>query len=256
MLLLFIMAPILMVVALSFTSGSTLQFPPPGWSLRWYESAWGLLSTSDVTTERLRESLGMSFVIGATTAVVAVIVGLPAAYTLARLRFRGKLFVEQMITLPLAFPLVVLGVALLVMISQLRIEVGFWRLVVAHVVITIPFVVRNCAASLVGLNASLEEAAVCLGANRLRTFCEIILPLMRPGVLAGALLAFIISFNEFTVAYFLYTVEVFPFPIWLFTKSNTSLDPTIFALSALIVLFDAFLIWILDRAVGKQGVSL
>jgi putative spermidine/putrescine transport system permease protein len=104
------------------------------------------------------------------------------------------------------------------------------------------------------MDLSLEEAAVCLGANRFRVYYEIVLPLVRPGVVAGVLLAFIISFNEFTVSYFLYTVNVFPFPIWLFTKSNSSLDPTIFAVSTLIIVFDAFLIWAIDRVIGKQEV--
>jgi putative spermidine/putrescine transport system permease protein len=141
------------------------------------------------------------------------------------------------------------------MISELRLEIGFFRIVAAHVIITTPFVVRNCAASLAGISLSLEEAAICLGANRARMFYEVVLPLMRPGVIAGVLLAFIISFNEFTVTYFLYTVDVMPYSIWLFTKSNSSLDPTIFALSTLIILFDALLIWTIDLAIGKQGVS-
>lgn len=254
-LLLFIASPIIMVVILSFTAGTSLQFPPPGWSLRWYQSAWELLNPAH-TTERLGEALGTSLLIGITTAVLAIMAGLPAAYALVRMEFRGKLIVEQLVTMPLVFPLVVLGVALLVMVSELRVEIGFFRIVVAHVIITMPFVVRNCAASLAGINLSLEEAAICLGANRARMFYEIVLPLVRPGVIAGLLLAFIISFNEFTVTYFLYTVDVMPFSIWLFTKSNSSLDPTIFALSTLIIFSDAFLIWIIDRAIGKQGMSL
>ena len=253
-LLLIIVAPIIMIVILSFTSGTSLQFPPPGWSLRWYYSVWDLLNPLTHSAERMREALSTSFLIGALTAAVATLVGLPAAYALVRLQFPGKLLVEQLVTMPLVFPLVVLGVALLVMISELRLEMGFLRIVVAHVIITMPFVVRNCAASLAGIDLSLEEAAVCLGANRLRMYYEIVLPLVRPGVVAGVLLAFIISFNEFTVSYFLYTVNVFPFPIWLFTKSNSSLDPTIFAVSTLIIVFDAFLIWVIDRVIGKQEV--
>jgi putative spermidine/putrescine transport system permease protein len=85
---------------------------------------------------------------------------------------------------------------------------------------------------------------------------EIVLPAMKPGIVAGMLLAFIVSFNEFTVAYFLYTIDVFPLPVWLFSRSNTSLDPTIFALSSGVILLDFILIWILDRLVGRQGVTL
>ena len=90
----------------------------------------------------------------------------------------------------------------------------------------------------------------------MRTFFEIVMPLMRPGILAGMLLVFILSFNEFTISYFLYTVEVSPFPIWLFQRSNTALDPTIFSLSTVVIVLDVALIWGLDRVVGTQGVSV
>jgi putative spermidine/putrescine transport system permease protein len=248
-------APICMVVVISFTSGTSLAFPPPGWGLRWYESAWQLLTHSD-EVNRLRESLVVSLGIAAVVMVVVTVVSIPAAYALARLNFRGKELVEQLVTLPLVFPLVVLGVSLLVLASELRIQLGFWRIVVAHVIITLPFVVRNCAASLRGIEPSLEEAAYVLGANWRRTFVEIVLPLMRPGILAGMVLAFIISFNEFTVTYFLYTVDTFPFPIWLFSRSNNSLDLVIFAISSVIIVINIALIWLLDRLVGKQGVTV
>jgi putative spermidine/putrescine transport system permease protein len=238
-------APICMVVVISFTSGTSLAFPPPGWGLRWYESAWQLLTHSD-EVNRLRESLVVSLGIAAVVMVVVTVVSIPAAYALARLNFRGKELVEQLVTLPLVFPLVVLGVSLLVLASELRIQLGFWRIVVAHVIITLPFVVRNCAASLRGIEPSLEEAAYVLGANWRRTFVEIVLPLMRPGILAGMVLAFIISFNEFTVTYFLYTVDTFPFPIYL----------VIFAISSVIIVINIALIWLLDRLVGKQGVTV
>jgi putative spermidine/putrescine transport system permease protein len=254
-LLIVVLAPILAIVIISFTSGSSLQFPPPGFSLRWYQSAWTLLS-DPADNDRLRHALITSLGISVVAMSLAALVGIPAAYALVRYQFSGRWIVEVVMTLPLVFPLVVLGVALLVIVSVLGIELGFTRIAVAHVVLTLPFMVRNCAASLAHLPRSHEEAARTLGANSWCVLIEIILPAMKPGIIAGMLLAFVVSFNEFTVAYFLYTVDAFPLSVWLFSKSNTSLDPTIFALSSGIVLLDFLFIWTLDRLVRGQGVTL
>jgi len=253
---LFILAPVIFLVIISFTAGDTLQFPPPGWSFRWYESVFKLMAGISWKVERLTSSILISAVIAATTMILSVGAGVPASYALVRYRFKGKMFVEQLVTLPLVFPLIVLGVSLLVMASRMGFGGGFWPIVIAHVIITFPFVVRNCIASLEGVSSTLEEAAWTLGASWRRSFWEIILPLMRPGILSGMLIAFIISFNEFTVSYFLYTVDIFPFPIWLFSRANSSLDPTVFSLSTAVILFDIGLILLLDRVIGKSSVPL
>ena len=253
---LFILSPVVFVVIISFTAGDTLQFPPPGWSFRWYKSVYTLMAGISWEVERLTSSLLISLLIAVTTMILSVGAGVPAAYALVRYRFKGKIFVEQLVTLPLVFPLIVLGVSLLVMASRMGLGGGFWAIVIAHVIITFPFVVRNCIASLEGVSSTLEEAAWTLGASWPRSFWEIILPLMRPGILAGMLIAFIISFNEFTVSYFLYTVDIFPFPIWLFSRANSSLDPTVFSLSTAVILLDIGLILLMDRVIGKSSVPL
>ena len=256
--LLAVISPIVMVVVMSFTTAETPTFPPPGWSLRWYESI--LLFVTDqgaaLGSGRFMESVATSLLIGAVVMVLAVAVGVPASYALVRYRFPGKLFVEQLISLSLVFPAVVMGIALLMMTSRIPGDMGFAGIVTAHVIITFPFVVRNCTAALRGVSVTLEEAARTLGAGWWRTFYEVVFPLMRPGILAGGLIAFILSFNEFTVTYFLYTVDVQPFPIWLFSRSNTSLDPTIFALASVVIIFDVILIWFLDRIAGNRSISL
>ncbi|MGH6881075.1 ABC transporter permease [Hypericibacter sp.] len=254
-LLLVMLSPILTVVVMSLTDAQTLQFPPPGFSFRWYQSAWNLIADPS-DGSRFREALTTSLSISLVVMILSALVGIPAAYALVRHEFRGKSAVEVLVALPLVFPLVVLGISFLVIVSELGIELGFLRIVVAHVILALPFVIRNCVASLSALPLSHEEAARTLGANWWRTLREIVLPAMRPGIIAGMLLAFIVSFNEFTVAYFLYTVDVFPLPVWLFSKSNTSLDPTIFALSSGVIVLDFALIWILDRLVGHQGVTV
>ncbi len=256
-LLLLVLSPILFVVIISFTDGQTLQFPPPGWGLRWYRSVLEAMAGPAWKVERLTESLLISVAIAATVMVLSTATAVPASYALVRFRFRGKMFVEQLVTLPLVFPLIVLGVSLLIMFSSLRMDAGFKGIVIAHVIITFPFVVRNCTASLQGISPTLEEASWTLGASWLHSFRKIILPLMAPGILSGMLIAFIISFNEFTVAYFLFTTEVYPFSIWLFSKASTSMDPTIFSLSSAVIALDIILLLALNRLMGKEaGISM
>jgi putative spermidine/putrescine transport system permease protein len=256
LILLFLITPILMVVLVSFSAGDTLQFPPPRWGLRWYLEALDLLIGPNAALERFRESLLTSLSIGCVVMSIAAVIGIPAAYALTRIRFKGKLFVEQMISLPIVFPVIVLGVALLVMVSQLGIEVVFWRIVVAHVIITFAFVVRNCTASLSGISPSLEEAAYTLGANWRRSFVGIVLPLMRPGILSGMLLAFALSFNHITTSYFLSTVDLVPLPVWLIQRNGVVLDLTTFSVSSIVICIDVVLIWVLDRLMGKSGLTV
>ncbi len=256
-LLFFILAPIVFLVFISFSSGETLRFPPPGWGVRWYQSAFDLLVGRAWRVERFAESLLTSVAIAVSVMFLSVVAGVPASYALVRYRFKGKMFIEQLVTLPLVFPLIVLGVSLLVLVSRFEIEAVFWRIVTAHVIITVPFVVRNCTASLHGISPTLEEAGRTLGANWFRTFWEIVIPLMRPGILSGMLIAFIVSFNEFTVSFFLYTMDIFPFPIWLFSRAVSSIDLKIFAISSGVIALDVVLIFVLDRVLGGQaGVSL
>ena len=253
--LLVTLAPIVMVAVISFTSGETLAFPPPSWSLRWYRSAVTMI-TSGSDVQGFVDSILTTFRITVTVTLIAGIMGVLAAYALVRFEFRGKWLIEELITLPLVFPLIVLGIALLIMASQLGFGSGFWRIVIGHLIVTLPFMVRNCTSSLQGLNPALEEAARTLGARPIRLFIEIILPQMRSGILAGAILVFIISFNEFTVAYFLYTVDAYPLSIWLFSRGTNALDPTIFSLSTIIIVFDLGLLWLLDRVVGERSISI
>lgn len=252
LLLVLLLAPIAMVVVMSFTAGTTLQFPPPGLSLRWYDEVWTLLTGPEAASARLGESLLVSLEIAAATAIVCVLAGVPAAYALVRLRFRGRALAEELLGLPVVFPSVVLGVALLMLVSQSGLDLGIAQIVAAHAIVGLPFMVRNCVAALHGIDPLLQEAAKTLGASPLRAFTAIVLPLARQGIVSGALLVFIISFNEFTLSYFLYTVDVFPLPIWLFQQSNTSFSPAIFAVSTLSIVITVGVIFAVDLLTERK----
>lgn len=255
--LLVAIAPIVTVVLMSFTSGETLAFPPPGWGLRWYQSVLNVLieESNGAGSSRFVDSLVTSFAIATAVMVLSIVAGAPASYALVRYEFRGKMLVEQLVSTSLVFPMLVLGIGMLVLVSTFKLELGFWRIVTAHVIHTFPFVVRNCTASLRGVSSSFEEASRTLGAGWWRTFIEIVLPLMRPGILAGGVIAFIVSFNEFTVSFFLFTADVQPFPIWLYTRSHTMFDPTILAVASLIIVLNLILIFVLDRLASRQRVT-
>jgi putative spermidine/putrescine transport system permease protein len=143
-------------------------------------------------------------------------------------------------------------VALLMLVSFSGVDFGMWQIVIAHAIVGLPFMMRNSMASMRGIDPVLQEAAKTLGASGIRAFLEIILPLSREGIVSGALLVFIISFNEFTLSYFLYTIDVFPLSIWLFQQSNTSFSPAIFAISTLIILITVAAILAVDQLAGRR----
>jgi len=173
-LVLLLLAPIVMVVVMSFTAAATLQFPPPGLSLRWYDEVWRLVAGPDAAMARLGESLAVSLQIAAATAIVCALAGVPASYALVRLQFRGRGFIEELLGLPVVFPTVVLGVALLMLVSLSGLDLGMGQIVIAHAIIGLPFMMRNCMAAMQGIDPVLQEAAKTLGASSVRAFVEIV----------------------------------------------------------------------------------
>ncbi|MDN7851149.1 MULTISPECIES: ABC transporter permease [Burkholderia] len=249
--------PILTMITMSFGSSGTLEFPPRDFSLHWYRAAWQTFVTGDAgSAQSMGAALTTSLVVAIATMLVATAVSVPAAYALSRYRFRGKTLVEQLVALPVVYPLVMLGLALLLVFNALPVELGFVRLVVAHVILTLPFTVKNCVASVASIGPEFEEAAYLMGASPRRAFVDVVLPLMRPGVLAGMLFAFIVSFNEFTVTFFLYSVDTMTLPVWLYSRTVSSLDPTVFCFAVFTVAIDFALIWMLEKLVGDKGVAL
>lgn len=250
--------PVLMIVAMSFSGGTTLDFPPQSLSLRWYQAAFEVLrgGEGDSGVSALG-TLTTSFAVGAITMVLGVGACVPLAYLLVRRGGAWRAWAEQLFGLPLVFPLVVLGLAYLLMAETLAretgVELGLWRLAIPHLTVALPFVLRNCMSAMQGIPIELEEAAMSLGAPPWRAAFDVVLPLMKPGVIAGLIFAFIVSFNEFTLSFFMYTVDVRTLPIWMFSRTVSSLDPATLAIATLIILIDVVLIACVDRIVGRQG---
>jgi putative spermidine/putrescine transport system permease protein len=250
-------APILTMIVMSFGASGTLQFPPTEFSLHWYRAAWHTFVSPDATDVlSIGDALRTSLVVAFSSMVVATAVSVTAAYALNRYTFRGKAIVAQLVALPLVYPMVMLGLSLLLVFNALPVELGLGRLIIAHVILALPFTVKNCAASVANIGPEFEEAATVMGASPMRALVDVILPLMRPGILAGMLFAFIVSFNEFTVTFFLYNIDSMTLPVWLYSRTVSSLDPTVFSFAVFIVLIDLALIWLLEKLVGDAGVAV
>ena len=226
--LLFMVAPLIVVVIVSFTSANYLLFPPPGLSLRWYHEVlqlswfWSSLSTS------------LSVAVISTAATVTL--GTLAARALARRKFRGRTAMELLVLSPLLLPGVVIGFALFNLLVLLHLEgLGLPNLIAGHLLITLPFVVRSVWATMVGTDASLEEAAMGMGATPFAAFRHVTLPMAAPGIAAGAILAFTYSFNDVTVSIFLTSPGVTTLPVQLMADMETSANAVPAAVSSLMI---------------------
>ncbi len=224
----FLIAPTLVLVPMSFSSGTTLQFPPPGFSLRWYEN----LFTSSVWTTAAASSMQVALL----TCVTATVLGTATAFGLVRGRFLGKRIVNAVALSPMIVPLVIVAIGMFAVFVSWQIAGSLLALVLAHTVLALPFVVVNVGASLRTMDRNLELAALNLGANPLKTFRYVTLPRILPGVLAGALFAFITSWDEIVVAIFLTSPFLRTLPVVMWEQVRTEVDPTIAALATVLTL--------------------
>lgn len=224
---LYLLAPIIVVIGTAFTTTAYPVFPPEGFTLRWFEK---FLHTAEFV-----ESIKISAMLAASSTLVAAVLGTSSALALARFKIPGKATISALLLSPILFPTIVLGLALLVFSNMIGIAGTFVNLVCAHVVLITPFVIRMVMVSLAQFDPAIEEAARNLGAGRWRTFFLITLPLIRPGVLAGSVFAFILSFDELVVTLFLSAPGLQTLPIRIYTYVEYSSDPTISAISTVLI---------------------
>jgi putative spermidine/putrescine transport system permease protein len=218
------LSPVVIVLIEAFSAGETMRFPPEAVSLRWFIA---LAHNGDFL-----ESFRLSLALGLVSAALATIGGTLAAYALVRLRPAGSAGIETLLLAPLYVPRVLLGMGLLLMLSRLSLSGSFAGMVLGHVLITLPFVVRSVMASLHGVDPSLEEAARCLGATPRQAFGRVTAPLMRSGIVAGAVFAFVISFSDVYLALFISGPATVTLPLRVFTFMEWEQTPLIAAVSA------------------------
>src|SRR6266571_5257461 len=223
----FLYAPIAILLVFSFNSSQVPSFPLSGFTLHWYRE---FLTNSD-----LRAALETSAIIAALSSAAAVVLGILASIALVRRRFRGKAPVSALLLSPLVIPYVVFGISLLLLFHRVGIPRSILTVVIGHVVITLPYTILVLMPRLQQIDVSLEEAAYDLGASRLRTFRSITLPLILPAVISAYLIAFTTSFDEYAVASFVAGSTV-TFPIYLYSAVRFPYNlPQVIAVAVVVI---------------------
>jgi putative spermidine/putrescine transport system permease protein len=234
--------PLLVVVAISFTSGAGVDFPPPGWSLRWFEY---IAHRPEFISGAIN-----SLILAIVATILALVLGVVASLAMVRYDFRFKPAIEALFLAPLVVPSLIIGVALLYFFSLIGFVDSFQRLVLAHLILVVPYTIRSISASLYGLDPSYEEASRVMGANHFRTFREVLLPMMRPGLVVAALFAFIVSFDNFNLSIFLINGNTVTLPVRIFTYLGFQFDPSIAAISTVLLIVTVAVLVVAERTVG------
>ena len=241
--LLFLIVPVLVIVPLSFNSGSFLVYPLQGFSMRWYEA---LFSSAD-----WMRSLKNSMLIAPAATFLAVVLGTLAAVGLTRAEFRGKALLMTILISPMVVPVVIIGVASYLFFAPLGMGNSYLSLILVHAVLGVPFVIITVSATLQGFNYNLVRAAASLGASPLTAFFRVTLPLIAPGVISGALFAFATSFDEVVVTLFLAGPEQITLPRQMFSGIRENLSPTIAAAATLLIGLSIALLLTLEWLRGR-----
>ncbi len=223
----FLFLPILLVMVTSVNPDGRATFPPPGVTDRWYRDL--------VSDDQMLEAFRTSLTVGAIVALVATVLGLLAAWGLSRYTFRFKRGVRALFYLPMLVPGVVGGISLVIWFNRIGLASGFWTIVIAHVVHALPYTLTLILTSFYGFDRRLEEASRDLGAGEWSTFRRVTLPLVMPGVIGGALLAFTLSFDEFVLTFFVAGGGVQTLPLVIFSRIRFELSPVINAAAAVVI---------------------
>ncbi len=233
LILLFLMLPIIIVVVVSFSSATYLTFPPPAFGLRWYQAYFG--------SEAWLQSTWLSIWVAGVVVVLATILGTLAALGMTRLPKPLRALASTLILSPLIVPGIIVAIGIYYAFAQYGLVGSPVGLILAHTCLAVPFVVTSVSASLAGIDPRLEQAALSLGATPAGTFFQITLPLIQPGVLVGALFAFITSFDELIVAIYISGSGAVSLPRRMWDDLQFQIEPTIAAVSTLTIVLTAAL---------------
>ncbi len=228
--LVFLVMPVVVALLLSFTSGKTLQFPPPGFSLQWYARL-----IDPVASEQVHIAAWNSVKIAILAVVGALVFTVPAAYGMARIRSRLANSLEPLVLAPLVLPSLVYGLALLIAASLVGLRPSLLLVIVSHLIVFGPLMFRTTSSIANRLDPSLEEASMLMGSSRLGTFRRIVLPLLVPGVLAGAFLIFVQSLDNVSMTLFLAPPGTTVLPLRMYAMLEQELDPSIAAMSGVLI---------------------
>ena len=248
LILLFIIMPLPVVILSSFSQSSMITFPPMGYSVKWYS---GLLERMEYI-----ESFLLSLRIALLCVVISLTCGTLASLALVRYNFRGKEIMKSLFLSPLMLPAVIVGISILRFLVSIGWVATFKGILLAHLVLTTAYVVRTISASLVGFDITLEEAARDLGANAFYTFRHVTLPIIKPGLIVAGIFAFIVSFDETTVSMFITGGRTITLSVRIFSQLEYGLDPTVTAISSLLILMAVGALFVIGKVFGLEKFSI
>jgi putative spermidine/putrescine transport system permease protein len=242
----FMLAPLVIVCLVAFTPENTLTIPSTHLSLRWFRAVF---AHPDFV-----QSFWNSLWLALSAATLATLIAVPAGLAITRYDFKGRDGLNALFLSPLIIPHLILGVALLRLFTLIGATGNFVWLILAHVIIITPYVLRLVLAAAVGMDRSCEQAAMSLGASQLTLFRRVTLPMILPGVTGGWLLAFINSFDEVTMSIFVTAPSTVTLPVRMYMYATESIDPLMAAASALMVAFTAVVMVLIDRLYGLDRI--
>ena len=234
----FLHLPLVVLVVFAFNR-SRFSVQWKGFTLEWFTR---LAHRPDVL-----RALRLSVTVGLVSTALATVLGTLLALALARYTLRGRRVFEGLLYLPIVTPEIVAGISLLLLFSALGVTLGVATIVIAHTAFSLPFVAVVVLARIAGMDRSLEEAAMNLGADELTTFRRVTLPQLLPGIVAGALLAFTLSFDDFVITFFVAGVGSTTLPLVVYSMVRKSVEPTINAVSTIMLVVTTVLVWGAER---------
>jgi putative spermidine/putrescine transport system permease protein len=240
--MLFIIVPVAFIALYAFNQTGYLTLPPQGVTLKWFANFFAIA--------RFRAALESSLIIAATVAPLSLLIAVPTALALVRHAVPGKAAINALIMSPLIVPGVVIGISFLSLSARVGTGLGLGPLIVSLTCFAFPFAVRALVANLHGLDPRLEEAARNLGATPWRTFIHVVLPQLRPGLLAGAIFVFVEAIDNFSIAIFLTNSRTSTLPVEAYSYIRDFDDPTVAAMAVLLMMLSVVLVFAIDRLVG------
>ncbi len=240
--MLLLLGPIGLVIFLSFGADAYTTIPPSGYSLKWYENVFA--------EPEFVSSFWVSIQVAAIVTPVSLVIGTLGGFALHRYRIRGGDAIQALFYSPIMIPQVVTGIALLIFLNKVAFYSSFWGIVLGHIIITFPYVIRTVLVALSRYDLALDDASASMGARPHETFMLITLPIIRPGLFAGGLFAFVMSFDDFTVTIFLIGPDTTTLPVAIYQYMEWNLDATVSAVSALLVLMAVVSMLALERSIG------
>jgi len=239
--------PAILIVLASFTAGDNLRFPPEGFSLRWYSAA--------IASEPFMSALWTSTKLACIATACSLAIGLAAATAMDRYTFLGREAFRTLTLSPLIVPMVVLGLGLLQFFAWSGLNQTFYGLLIGHVLITLPYVVRTLTAGFILFDKTLEQAAMNLRAHPVTVLRRVTLPLLAPALISAAVFAFVTSFGNITLSVFLGFSGETTLPVQIFTYVEHNYDPILAAVSTLVILVTLIIIAILERLIGMEKLA-